>query len=423
MVQYRRAKCVVWRGRKGGEVRKFFLIMSIGLAFGSVALPSASAGAASISNEIEMRKRWGDLLEMVGTSYFQYNAAAVSSSPQFTFGYEWQVPGEILRGYWQVAGGPKQYNAVLEWDAAARRFSTKNMAGEIVGYGLAEADGSTLLVQGEHRNRFRALPDGSVENVWKGPAALGSGTLLYFPDTSRGRELAAGVESRERQRIAAEEAAAAARHQAAQEQAAQRRSAQFAAVLGGLRQGVEEAQRDSAEADARQAAMLEGIRQQAMETERRREEARRREMQAASSSAQQSSPSTGSMAATSSAPEPTGVQRPVPQTNETPRTPLAKPKPAATPTSCKVVTKRFTDRSLPMDTRAQAEAFLRFNQCKPGTGTRESLSCSTDEDPVMQKDKDGVPRIVGRKTFHLCEMTYSCPVEVCESQSAGASKH
>lgn len=100
----------------------------------------------------------------------------------------------------------------------------------------------------------------------------------------------------------------------------------------------------------------------------------------------------------------------------------ATPSSNAASSSCKIVTKRFVDRSLPMSTRAKAEAFLRFNQCKFGSGTRESLSCSTDDEPVMQKDKDGILRITGRHTVHVCEMSYTCQIEVCESGSAGGSK-
>ena len=97
--------------------------------------------------------------------------------------------------------------------------------------------------------------------------------------------------------------------------------------------------------------------------------------------------------------------------------------PAAAERVCEVVTKRYSNRSLPKPSRAEAERYLGQlpSLCalgaKPTPGAAE---CTEDSEPVVTRDEKGIPRTSGHRTMYTCEAVMTCPAaEVCQSEEGG----
>jgi len=318
------------------------------------------------------------------------------------------------------------------------RIGTQNRDGRALGFSWS--CGGNRRGKGKHqysdaleadgpgrKATFFSMPDGGQ---------LQTSTHHYLPMTDALLAEAAEklrIRAEEERRLAAERQRQRELERAAAEERSARRWETVGIVMQGLSQGTAEALAEQQRQQAEHDAVMEGIRSQAMAVQEQQRQAEERALQ------QRQAPApvhTGPMVApVSQSPQPPSAERTTSQPKPQPRTPVVStpkapaPAPAGiggstTPASqCKVVTRRFTSRSLPMDTREAAENGTRHGStCMSGPATRESLTCSTDEDPVMKNDKDGIPRIVGRRTFHICEATYSCPQEVCESKPAGGSR-
>jgi hypothetical protein len=146
----------------------------------------------ALAQACRWREAWGDVALMAGTPYFQYDAGSKSHGTDFTFGYEWDVPGQSLWSYWIAMGGRKRYNGRLELGSPGV-IEMKNEAGSLIGLGHVDPDGATVLGQDGNTNRILMQPDGSIVNAWKARLAQGtdSGVTHYFPATPEGRALAA----------------------------------------------------------------------------------------------------------------------------------------------------------------------------------------------------------------------------------------
>lgn len=171
-------------------------LLATGVVCGGEPAPAAQrCGAPVASGDAEAcrwRAAWGDVALMAGTPYFQYDADSKSHGADFTFGYEWDVPGRSLRSYWTGMGGRKRYNGRLDLGSPGM-IEVKNEAGTLIGLGHVDPDGATVLSQDGNTNRILMQPDGSIVNAWKTRVAKGtdSGTTYYFPATPEGLALAA----------------------------------------------------------------------------------------------------------------------------------------------------------------------------------------------------------------------------------------
>ena len=105
------------------------------------------------------------------------------------------------------------------------------------------------------------------------------------------------------------------------------------------------------------------------------------------------------------------------------------PPPASLPDSssaareCEVVTKTYTNRSLPKPSTAEAGSYIDQlpSMCAMGVEpVRGALACSEESEAVVVRDEKGIPRVTGRRTMYTCEAVMTCPpAEVCKSQPGG----
>lgn len=152
----------------------------------------AESREGALAQACRWREAWGDVALMAGTPYFQYDADSKSHGAEFTFGYDWDVPGESLRSYWTARDGRKRYNGRLALGSPGV-IEMQNEAGTLIGLGHVDPDGATVLSQDGNTNRILMQDDGSILNAWKAKAGKGtdSGTTYYFPATREGKALAA----------------------------------------------------------------------------------------------------------------------------------------------------------------------------------------------------------------------------------------
>ena len=97
--------------------------------------------------------------------------------------------------------------------------------------------------------------------------------------------------------------------------------------------------------------------------------------------------------------------------------------PAATAPACEVVTKRYSNRSLPKPSRAEAERYLGQlpSLCAlDAEPTQGAAECTEDSEPVVTRDVQGITRTTGRRTMFTCSAVMTCPpAEVCQSEQGG----
>jgi hypothetical protein len=158
----------------------------------AAAAEAAPTTARSDPQACAWRAAWGDVALMAGTPYFQYDPDSKSHGADFTFGYDWDVPGESLRSYWTARDGRKRYNGRLALGSPGV-IEIRSDAGTTIGLGHVDPDGATVLTQDDNTNRILMQADGSIVNAWKAKLAKGtdSGTTYYFPATPEGKALAA----------------------------------------------------------------------------------------------------------------------------------------------------------------------------------------------------------------------------------------
>ena len=400
-----------------------------GSSTGSQSTPKTPLPKPSDSDSVtERRAQWGVLVDMIGRQWITsvagkslYDARMIAQGQSYAT-YSWAVPGQEI-----VVHEHKNGTATVR-----RRIRRDPTTGSLIEFDTAvptletvlrvQPDGSltyTIPQIPAASGSYRLLADGSIEAKYQQvePTGVLRQDFIYVDLTPNAREARNAQVAMQAQA----EAEAKARAEARRAQAEEARANSRQAVLNGLMQGIGEAAADHQRSQATHDAVMANVQQQMMATQERQRQRQRQ----AQDAARQQERRTASMPRAEPAADPIegGSKAPPRQVGSPQSQEVWKPAPQpASDAACKIETKSFKNRSLPMDTQAQAERFIARNSCPNGLPAKTGASrCTTDDEPVIRPDANGVPRVVGRRQQFVCEVTYTCEVKTCRSDAAGAS--